>query len=116
MTLHYTFEAMGEVLASPAEHIAYGWYEPHCREGMCEYDFEYEVTPDDDDYWDFLMSTMGEAPWTKEQSAAAKELFDHLSKEDLLNTEALEDDDKFVRFMKDKYEDEAHDEFDRQER
>ena len=116
MTLHYTFEAMGEVLASPAEHIAYGWYEPHYHEEMCEYDFEYEVTTDVDDIWDFLMSTMGGAPWTSEQSAAAKELFDHLSNKGLLNTETLEDDDEFVRFMKEKYEDKARDEFDRQDR
>lgn len=115
MKLTYYFDGTVSVLASPSEHIANGWYEPHYHnEYQEDVEYEFEVEPTLDDYIEYLMpdAPKNMMPLEKKGFAkgAATALSNVLDDYDELK-EAIEEEDGFEEFMHDKYEEEAHDRF-----
>lgn len=120
MTLHYSFEGDVEVIDSASAHINNGWYEPHYHTEHCDdIEYEYEVDPTEDDFLDYLapdfrfMEKFKDLP--KEQikllQQGAEEAIRLIlgSYEDLKDW--IEEEDEFVEFMTERYEDDARQAF-----
>lgn len=115
MTLHYSFDGIVcECLESPGTHINNGWFEPHYYRAVCDdVEFDYEVDVSYDDIFDYLKPHDFEK-WSEELKKAYIRGFDALWDNDLVDnemlSESLENDDYFIEFMKERYEDEAREE------
>ena len=108
MTLHYTFTVKREVMVQ--RYYSCEDIEPDYKTKEVEVDFDYDVTPTNDDYFEYIAGLVHcTSNWTSKEWSYARKLFDALVREELLNTESLEEDDGFIDYMKEAYEEQAHD-------
>lgn len=105
ITLHYKdFEVYGEVLDDDQP---YGCMTPRTTMGTSLMDYDYTVTVDEDDIFDYLVDQIGRTTfkgWSQDQkngfSAAIHRAY-------LCNIFFVEDVDDFIEWLKDKHEDDA---------
>ena len=102
MILYYKFnDIRANVLYSPEMHANAGWFTPHRHEEICDnYDFDYQVEVKPIDLAEFI---------TGRDSKQINESYLEALK-DVINElqDDIEENERFQEFMKEKYEDEAH--------
>ena len=110
MILHYTFTVEEEVMVQ--RYYSCEDIEPDYTTKEVEQDYDYSVEPDADDYWEFLRNRIpNTGEWTKDQWQSAEETFKIFYNEEMIiSLDYLDEDDDFIDFMKEKYEDRARDE------
>lgn len=107
MYLHYVFEDIEcEVLESPSTHINNQWFEPHYRRELCEVDYDYEVDVCFKDFFDFI-KPFDFDHWKEEGQHAFERACRDVWSSTWFNLDGLEEDEEFIEFMKDRYEDQA---------
>lgn len=96
MNLHYYFEDIEcDVLCDTGTHINNGWYEPHYHRELCNVEYDYEVDISTEDLAEFLGVELNE------QSEKTLEKFI-----DVFGA-TIEEDEDFIDFMTQKYEEKA---------
>lgn len=105
MTLTYTWNIEHTSFDSSINYVAAGYYEPHYKTEVGEVEYEYDVTISPEDIYEYLLGNTKAPSQSYNQGFfnACEELF----RLDLLRIDDLEDDEDFIEFMKDKYEEEA---------
>lgn len=107
MYLNYVFENMRvPVLESPATHVNNQWFEPHYRREIMDVEYEFEVDVKFKDFFDFL-KPYDFKEWKKEGQDAYEIACKNVFNSCWFDLEALEEDEDFIQFMKERYEDEA---------
>lgn len=107
MYLHYVFEDIEcEVRYDEATHINNQWFEPHYYRKLCEVDYDYEVDVCFKDFFDFI-KPFDLNHWKEDGQHAYERACRDVWNSDWFRLDDLEEDEDFIQFMKDRYEDEA---------
>lgn len=107
MRLNYHFEDVAcDVICSVSSHINSGWYEPHYHTEYCDIDYEYDVDIDFEDFLDFMKPYGFEKLDKSFQDGFIKSLR-NVWDSDWFDYDRLENDDNFIEFMTQKYEEAA---------
>ena len=107
MYLHYVFEDIEcEVQYDEATHINNQWFEPHYHRELCEVDYDYEVDITFKDFFDFIKPYDFDH-WKDDGRFAYERACRDVWNSDWFSLDALEEDEDFIQFMKDRYEDDA---------
>ena len=81
--------------------------EPNLVKKLCEVDYDYEVSISKQDIVDYL-SPRNFKELNKDFQVGFKTAIGHVIAEDLFNFDGLEDDEDFIKFMTERYQEEAH--------
>ena len=113
MMLTYLFRGTQNAEASASTHIGNGWYEPHYEEVELEEYFDYYVEPKQEDYVAFIMwRVIRVDPMAdKEYIRGCASAIERCIESELIQTDAIEDDPRFAKMVKDIYEEDAYEAF-----
>ena len=84
-----------------------GINEPNLVKKLCEVDYDYEVSISEEDIIEYL-APINFKELNQDFQVGFKTAICHAINEDLINFGELEDDKYFIKFMTEKYREEAH--------
>ena len=107
MILHHVFEDIEcDVLESEAAHINNGWFEPHYHRELCEVDFDFDVDIAFKDFFDYI-KPYGFENWKEDERFVYERAYRDVWHSSWFRLDDLEEDEDFIQFMKERYEDDA---------
>lgn len=107
MYLIYFFNNISvSVLENAGTHINNQWFEPHYRTEIIDLEYEFEVEIKFEDFFDFI-KPYDFNNWTEDKRLSYKRACKDIFNSDWFRLDDLEEDEDFIDFMKDRYEDDA---------
>lgn len=107
MYLSYHFEDIEcEVLESQSAHINNGWFEPHYHRELCEVDYDFDVDITFKDFFDYIKPYDFEN-WKEDGRFAYERACRDVWRSSWFRLDDLEEDEDFIQFMTDRYEEDA---------
>ena len=95
----------------PVQYLAGGRVEPVYRTKLGNVEYEYEKDIGIDDVVAYLMPRLEDKEQRMLYRTALENMFDFLQQSDAINMDELENDEYFVEYIHDKYEEEAFEEY-----
>ena len=107
MILNYVFEdIMCDVEYDAGTHINNGWFEPHYHREPCEVEYDYDVDITFKDFFDYI-KPYDFRNWKEDRQHAYERACRDVFNSSWFNLDDLEEDEDFIDFMKERYEDDA---------